>query len=166
MHRITTLGVLFLSVALLANRTPADEPAKGAVTPKTYTVSCKLSRHDSYHKNEAELVVETIEVIAPDLTAVEGTRAEYRTGVKKLNATPYGFRLRVRVTPAVGDEVRLEILAEDGTPDPQSSNDWVITHSQRVSRTATLGKSFRLDLSKKKNREVWVESSVREAKED
>jgi hypothetical protein len=164
MGRITTIGVIFFAVALYAGLTPADPPAKGAANPKTYTVSCKLSRHDPYHESADKLVVGTIEVVAPDLTALEGTRAEYRTSVGKMNATPYGFRLRVRVTPTAGDKVRVEILAEDGWPDPQSI-EWILTNRQRVSRTATLGKSFRLDLSKKKTREVWVELTVREAEE-
>ena len=161
MLRLKHIAVLVFVLAGLTAPANADKPAEPA-EPKTYTVSCKLVRKVLRDSAERKRELETIESRIPDLTALEGTRAEYPSG-GKVGATPYGFQLRTEVTAAPKNTVRLEVRAQESSTEGSGVSPLIQTHRQRVVRHVRLGQPIKLELAINKQGEgVWVELTVRE----
>ncbi len=165
MGRLSPVGLAFVVLLLLVGKPSAVEPDKQPEAPKSYTLSCKLFRTELVTGSDGKAVLDKREVLVPDLTSLEGTRAEYHTG-GKLEDTPYGFRVQFEATPATGDKVRLDLLVEDSLADV-GRRPIVRSQRQQVVRRVTLGKPFKLDLSRNAEGEaVWVELTLKEALDD
>jgi len=152
----------FLILGALVIPVRADDAKDKQPEPKTYTIACKLVRKLWATEAGDKKTLHTLEEKIPDITSLEGTRAEYHAG-GKLSAAPYGFRLQVEVKRATDPKVRLEIFAEDSS----AEGGWpslTRANSQRVVRQIALGRMIKLMLAEPSNGEsVWVELSVREA---
>jgi hypothetical protein len=157
--QVLVTAVSVLGLAGLTAPGHADEPAKPA-EPKTYLVSCKLTRKVLFDTAEGKRDLETIESKVPDLTMLQGTRAEYHSG-GKVGSVPYGFELRVKVTGDTKNKVRLEITAEDSAAEGSH------IHRQHVVRPARLARPIKLELDSNKQGEgVWVELTVQESPDE
>jgi hypothetical protein len=163
-RRRTAIMSWFILVGLaLTGR--ADEPSAPA-EPVTYAVSCKLIRKVLVTNDEGKRVVETISRELPVIATLEGTRGEYRSG-GKVDSTPYGFQLEVKVAGVAKDRVRLEVKAEDGSAEGGGFHPQVQVHSLAVVRRVQLGKPLKLALDQSENGEgVWIELTVRQVREE
>jgi hypothetical protein len=165
MRRAVFLTVLFVIIGWLVFPAPADEPKDKQQEAKTYTVTCKLVRKLWTTESDDKKILHKLEEKIPDVTTLEGTRAEYHSG-GKLGSTPYGFRLQIEVKRVTDTKVRVEVFAEDSS----AEGGWqslTRANSQRVVRQIALGKTIKLMLAEPSNGEtVWVELSVREAAEE
>jgi hypothetical protein len=169
MGKLLALGVAFLALLTLADRPLADEPPRLPEESKTYTLSGKLFRNELVSYSDGKAVFDKTEVLIPDLTTLAGTRAEYHSG-GKLGATPYGLQVQFEARSAPGDKVRLDVVVEDGLANSLANGDprpIVLTRRQHVVRHVIPGKALTLELDKKSNGEtVWVELTVREARDE
>jgi hypothetical protein len=165
MRQFLVIAVSVLILAGMSASGHADEPAKSAER-KNYTVSGKLIRKVLFDTADGKRDLETIESKIPDLTILEGTRAEYHSG-GNVGSTPYGFQLRVKVNEEAKSKVRLEVKAEDRATEGSGLNPVIHVHRQRVVRQVRLGRPIQLKLDSNKQGEgVWVELTVQESRDE
>ena len=164
MHRFFFRATPFVILGALTLPAPADEAKDKQPEAKNYTVACKLVRKLWGTDADAKNILHKLEEKIPDITTLEGTRAEYHSG-GKLGTTQYGFRLQAEIKRAGDTKVRLELFVEDSS----AEGGWhplTRANSQRIVRQIALGRTLKLTLTEPSNGEtVWVELSVREAAE-
>ncbi len=164
MRRAILLGVALLAIAPVAAPIWADDSERKDVKAKHYTVSAKLTREwiDIVPNSVGKRALDKVTISIPDITTLEGTRAEYSTSEQATTAAKIGFRLQVEIRPASKNKVRLDVTAEDS-----SGVFVVLKNSQRVVRQVVLGKVVHLELYQNDNGErVSVELSVQEAADE
>ena len=166
MWKLLILCVSGLALAFSILSASADEVAKKQEEPKTYTVSFTVTYELTGSDSDGKPAREKVETKMPDLTTLEGTPGEYFAGGKQ-SAAPYGFLLQVKINPATGNKVRLEVTAESSSASGGLLNSLVQVNRQRVVRQVALGNPLKLDLGKNNDGDrAWVELTVREAKAD
>src|SRR5688572_16700843 len=112
MWRFIVLGASFL--VLGGGSAWPSERDKKPEALKEYAVSCNLIYELAGSDSDGKPARRKIETKMPNITTLQGTRAEYFAG-GKLSSTPYGFQLHVKIKPMTEKTVRLEVTAENSS---------------------------------------------------
>jgi hypothetical protein len=164
MCRAIFFGVALVAIVPVVAPICAGDSEQRDVKAKHYTVSAKVIRAwiNVVPNSDGKRALEKVTIRIPDITTLEGTRAEYSTSEQQTTAAKIGFRLQVEIKPATKNNVVLDVTAED-----RSGVFVVMKNSQRVVRQVALGKLINLELYQNENDErVRVELRVKEAADE
>jgi hypothetical protein len=161
------------SVAAPAPMAPVVVAAlQGQVPPRkgqpTYAVSCAVARIAFEADAAGRLVLQKSTTLIPELTTLEGSRAEYASE-RRVGEALYQFKMQVQVQRFSDAKVRLEILVEDVWTDGAIDRPTIHRKTMQCSRLARLNEKLKVILEENNERKgegITVELNVREAPEE